>query len=363
MRRPIQRGVKLKGLKKSGKWPSGNPRYYYRRTTPATPLPDAPTDSPEFLEAYAAAVRLEPIKVRGKVQHRTGTIGAAIRAFLASDSYMARAASTRRVWRRMAEEFEDFFARASLSSLEPKHIRKYLGKFEPHPANNRLKLWRAMCRFWVDAGLIDVDPARDVRPRATPKSDGFAPWMMDDIEAFRARWPIGTMQRLAMELMLCTGAAIGDAVKLGPGNVKDGWISYQRNKSKTHCHAPAFVADPPGYYPDARHLIECIESAPRHLTWLSTASGASRSAKAAGSWFSQAATDAGLGSKSAHGVRKCLAAYMAERGASEPQRMAILGHDTTSQAREYSKSADARRIISGTEIDNKPEPVVKTARK
>lgn len=98
----------MKGLKPSGRWPSGNVRYYYRLTTPATPMPDAAPDSPKFLRAYADAEDGKPTKVRGRIQHRTGTIGAAIRAFLASDDFMTRATSTRERWRSFAEEFEGF---------------------------------------------------------------------------------------------------------------------------------------------------------------------------------------------------------------------------------------------------------------
>jgi hypothetical protein len=54
---------------------------------------------------------------------------------------------------------------------------------------------------------------------------------------------------------------------------------------------------------------------------------------------------------------------MAEYGATDGQRMAILGHDTTSQAQDYPKSADARRIISGTNLDNSPQQVVKLVSK
>lgn len=361
MRRTVRGSVRLKGLKPSGKWPSGNVRYYYRHTTPATPMPDAPKDSPEFLKAYAEAAAGKPAKVRGRIQHRTGTIGAGIRAFIASDSYLSRATSTRARWRSLAEEFEAFFATAMLSDLRPKHIRMYLAKFDPHPANNRLKLWRAMGRWWVDSGLLDVDPARDVRPRAAPKSDGFTPWTQADIDAFRAHWPVGTMQRLALEIIALTGAAIGDAVLLGPGNLRDGWLTYRRAKSGTICTVPLFVKPAPTYYPDADHLRACIEAAPKHMTWLSTARGAARSGKAAGQWFATGAKAAGIEGKSAHGVRKYLAAYMAERGATEDQRMAILGHDTTAQTRAYSKTADAMRIITGTKVDNSAEQVVKTS--
>lgn len=359
MRQPI-RGIRLKGLKPSGRWPSGNVRYYYRYASPAIPMPDAAPDSPEFLRAYADAEAGRPIKVKGRVQHRTGTIGAAIRAFLASDDFKTRATSTRERWRSFAEEFEGFFATAKLADLEPRHIRRYLSKFDPHPANNRLKLWRAMGRWWVDDGLLDTDPARDVRKRATAQTDGHTPWTANDAARFRAHWPIGTQQRLAFEILLQTGASIGDAVTLGPGNMRGPWLSYRRTKSRTICTVPLLIAPPPPYYPPNAHLRACIEAAPRHMTWLSTARGASRSPKAAGQWFSNAAKAAGIEGKTAHGVRKYLATYMAEHGATEAQRMAILGHDTTAQTREYSKTADARRIICGTEFDNSPEPVVKT---
>lgn len=353
----------MKGLKPSGRWPSGNVRYYYRHTTPAIPMPDAPKDSPEFLKAYADVAAGKPASVRGKVQHRTGTIGAGIRAFLASDSYMTRASSTRARWRSFAEEFEAFFAAARLGDLEPRHIRLYLAKFDPHPANNRLKLWRALGRWWVDAGLIDTDPAQTVRKRVTAASDGFTPWLPDDVCAFRGRWPIGSQQRLCLEILVQTGASIGDAVTLGPGNLRGPWLAYRRTKSGTICTVPLFVAPRPPWYPDATDLRACIEAAPRHMTWLSTARGSSRSGKAAGSWFAKAARAAGIEGKTAHGVRKYLATHMAEQGATEAQRMAILGHDTTSQTRAYSRTADAKKIICGTKVDNSGEQVVKTSDK
>lgn len=348
----------MKGLKPSGKWPSGNTRYYYRNAKPAIPMPDAPKDSPEFLKAYADAASGNPRKVRGKIQHRTGTIGAGVRAFLASDSYLTRAASTRAVWRRMLEDIEVRYGKAKLADLRSTHIRKDLARLKPHPANNRLKVWRALGRWWVDDGLLEEDPARAVRPREAPSSDGHTPWTLDDAKAFRARWPIGTMQRLTFEILFLTGASIGDAVTLGPGHVKGGWLTYRRAKSQTLCNVPLFTA-PPVYYPDNTHLVACLDAAPKHLTWISTERGASRSKKAAGQWFARAARDAGIEGKTAHGVRKLLAAYMAERGANPEQRMAILGHDTTRQTQEYSRSADARRIISGTEVDNSPKPTDK----
>ena len=44
----------------------------------------------------------------------------------------------------------------------------------------------------------------------------------------------------------------------------------------------------PGLLPAEEHLRTCIEALPRHMTWLSTERGTSRSLKAAGQWFSTA---------------------------------------------------------------------------
>lgn len=341
----------MKYLKVSGRFPSGNPRLYFRRKGEKDiPLPDAPKNSPEFLAAYARAAKGETTLKR-QPEHRTGTIGAAIRAYMASDHFLTRSASTRETWRRFLEEFEKVFAKAKLADLRAKHIRVYLARYDPHPANNRLKVWRALCRWAVDAGLCDEDAARSVRARPTPKTDGFIPWTESDMKAFRKHWPIGPMQRLALELMAHTGAAIGDVIRLGPGNIKDGWLTYRRAKSGTLATCP-ITADWPEWFPGSPYLLECLGKAPKALTFLCTQSGKPRSAKAATQWFAKAARDAKIKGKSAHGVRKYLSVSMAERGATAEQRMAILGHDTTQQTQEYSKSADARRIISGTKSDN-----------
>jgi len=355
----------MKGLKRAGRFYSGNVRFYFRHTEPPTPMPDAPPDSAAFTKCYAEAVaafeRGAPVQIKGRVHHKSGTIGAGIVAFLRSDHYLTRAASTRDSWRRIAEKLIADYASGKLTDLRPKHIAIDIRALPPHPANNRLKLWRAMGRWWVDAGLLETDPARDVRPSATPDSDGHEPWTDADVAAFRLRWPVGTMQRLAFELAHQTGAAVVDLIRLGPANLSGaGWLTYTRGKSGTACTVPLLIDNPPPWYPDAAHLRACLAAAPRHMTWLTTQDGASRSRKSASQWFSAAARAAGIeGGKSAHGVRKRLAVYMAEHGATEAQRMAILGHDTSRQTRAYSKTASAQRLILGPDFDNSPGPVAK----
>ncbi len=345
MRRPI-RGVRLKHLNRSGTWPSGNPRFYYRPIgQKGIAMPDLPADDPKFLRAYAEAAERETRAAGGK-----GSIDAVITAFLSGDHYKTRAPSTRSVWRRYLDDVRKRYGTALMVDLGSRHIRQDLARFGAHEANNRLKAWRALCKWAVNVGMLDSDPAKDVRKRAAPQTEGHTPWTREDVAAFRAKWPIGTAQRLAFEIMHHTGAAVIDAIKMGDHNVKDGWITYTRQKSKTIAASP--FADGPDWFEPSDMLGRCLDARKtRHLVWLTTAGGRPRSAKSVSQWFSSACRDAGI-SKTAHGIRKHRAAVMRENGATPDQRMAVLGHDTATQERAYSKGADLRRIIARTETSN-----------
>lgn len=357
MRRKILRnGVRLKGLAQSGHWPSGNPRLYYRRKgEKAVPMPDLPKDDPRFIKAWAAAKDAKPILPRR--QPRKGTIAAGILAYRASGEFAKLAPGTREYRNRILSKIETDYGTALMRDLEARHIRADMRKHAPHAANHRLKVWRALCSFWTEHDMTDHNAAKLVSKPTLPASDGHIPWTRNDVDAFRNHWPVGTMQRLALELILHTGAAIGDAVKLGPGNIKDGWITYKRGKTGAQATCP--LDNCPAWFEPSPYLQDCIDAAPRHMVFLSTSAGHSRSVKSARQWFAKAARDAGIEGKSAHGVRKLRAIMMAEAGATTEERMVIMGHDTTAQTREYSKAADARRIILGGKSFNFPSELKK----
>lgn len=343
----------MKYLDPAGKFASGNVRFYYRRAGKRTPMPDLPPDHPKFIAAYARIHGSKPAP-----DSRTGTIAAGVDAYLASDTFLALRASTRDTRRRQVQKIKADRGRATIETLEPRHIRKDLSPFPAGAALNRWKAWRALGRFWVDSGLLDRDPARDVTKPRLPRSEGYAPFTRDDMQTFRDCWPIGTMQRLAFEVAYQSCAAAVDLVRLGPANMRDGWLSYTRSKSGTVAETP--IANPPAWFEPSPHLKQCLDAAPKHLTWLTTKAGAARSAKSVSSWFSRACTEAGLPELSLHGLRKGRAAMFRENGATPDQRMAILGHETEGETHHYSKSADLRRIISGTEKCQIPNPLPKT---
>ncbi len=102
------------------------------------------------------------------------------------------------------------------------------------------------------------------------------------------------------------------------------------------------------------------------MTFLATRAGRPRSRKAVGGDVAKAARLAGV-MKSAHGLRKSRSAALAEAGASAHQIAAWTGHESLSEVAHYTRSADRKRAVMGTNesrtVANAADPVGKLARK
>jgi site-specific recombinase XerD len=301
-------------------------------------------NSAEFLKAYLDLHGAAPEPILGDFDK--GTIGAGVAAYLSSKTFLTLSEKTQQQRARPCLDIQVRYGKAPLSGLKERHIRQDLSALEGNPANHRLKAWRGLFAFWKERGFTASNEALKVERRKVSKSDGHPAWTRDDFAAFRKAWPIGTAQRLAFELMYRTCASIGDACKLSPEDVADGWLSYVRGKSNSAATCP-FSVPGPAWFEATADLAQCL--AARGVVkmdgpFILTSKGQPRSAKAAASWFSRAAAKAGV-NKTAHGIRKGRAAMFRENGASAEQRMGVLGHETESEASHYSKSADLRRVI------------------
>lgn len=319
-------------------------------------MPDAPQGSEEFLRAYVEAAGEKP-QAKPKT-FKAGSLGAGVAAYLGSSAFFALAPSTRERWRARCDDIRLRYGTAPLNKVTAKNIKRDLARYEGHAANNRLKVWRSLFRYWDEMGDVDVNVALMVTKRKTAKTDGFTPWTRVDFDLFRTHWAIGTPQRLAFELMYRTCAAIGDTCSLNISMVDaDGWLTYTRKKSKSVAMCPFHVVGP-NWFEATDDLALCLDAVPKHFNYLTTQGGKARSEKAATTWFSKAARAAGLEQgKTAHGIRKGRSAIFKENGASSDQRMAILGHESEAEALHYSKSADLRRTIEGTKSSNSSEQV------
>lgn len=324
--------------------------YFRRRGQPLVPLPDLPHDDPRFLKAYAAASE----KAAPKPRSAPASIAAHVEACTASARFLAASAGYRAILRRHFDAIRREYGTLPASGLRDRHIAADVRK--AGAPDHRLKAWRFLCAFCVDAGLLPADPAKAVIAPARPKSDGHPPWTPDEIAAFRARWSVDTVPRRAFELLYWTGARISDAVKVGPGMVDGGGVlSYRQTKTGDMAHAP-WTCPLPAYAaamaPDRAAMHNALACGAGHMTYLATAHDRTRSAKALGTLIREAARAAGV-QKSAHGLRKSRAIALAEAGATPHQIAAWTGHTTLSEVERYTRKADRRRAVMGTEQDRK----------
>lgn len=74
---------------------------------------------------------------------------------------------------------------------------------------------RGFCNWLVEHDHLTANPSDGIRRSRTPQSNGHRPWTDEEIAYLRGYWNIGTIERLAFELIFWTGARVCDAVRLG----------------------------------------------------------------------------------------------------------------------------------------------------
>jgi integrase len=287
--------------------------------------------SPEFMAEYHAAVAHMPPKARCAA---SGTLRALIDAYRQSAPWAALAPETRRQREAL---FVQIIAKAGdepAEALTSATIRRSMDarRETPEQANHLLKVLRALFA-WAVPDFVPVNPTTGIKLIRT-KSAGHAPWTAADVEAFRARWPIGTRERLAFDVLLYTGLRRGDAVRLGRQHVKDGIAMIRTEKTGAEVTLPMV---PP--------LIESIEACGvPALTFIHRPDGGPYNKAAFGNWFRGICDAAGIRGKAAHGLRKADATATAEGGASERELMARYGWASSKEASRYTASRDKKRL-------------------
>lgn len=209
----------------------------------------------------------------------------------------------------------------------------------PHAAVNYMKAMSRLFDWAVDAGYARENPVLGVkRPRV--KTQGFVPWTDEDIIQFCQTFPVGTKERLAMDIFLFTGLRRGNACRIGPQHVKNGVIEYRASKNDEMLF---ITIRPP--------LARSMEQTPTgDMAFLTTRSGRPfKSPASFGNWFGDACKEAGLKVRG-HGLRKKAAQLIAENGGTNPELKAMFGWRTDDMAGHYTREANKRRLAkSGAE--------------
>lgn len=339
----------------------GDKVHRYHRVTRAK-LPDLPEEHPDFMAAWLEEERKGAPPV-ATPDMGPGSIGRAVNDYLDGRDLADVSEGYRRAVRRHLDAVAATFKGALLSHLRAKHVRADVGRLDGTAALARHKAWRRFLAWALRNGRIEEDPSAAVPRPKQAAVDGHEPWSASDLARFRARWPLGTAPRAAMELLFWTGARVGDARRLTQGMIRGGVLSYRQGKTGSEAHVPwsgPLPAFARGMETDREMMHEALGAvAPPGLLILPTERGIMRTAKGLSNTVNDAAREAGLEKRVAHGLRKARLTVLAEAGASVHQIAAWGGHLTLAEVEHYTRKADRRRAMEPGDVVNDAEPACK----
>jgi site-specific recombinase XerD len=322
----------------------GKVRLYYRRPgCLRVPMP-LPMYTEAFWIAYHRADAAAQAQIEAKAdvpavppavtlvgQAGPGSMSALIEAYYRSAEWRSLASRSRATYRHQLEHFRQEFGAALVARFTTKHVNLIMDRLADRPAaaNNLRDRLNVLMKFAVANGWCTDNPvARSKNIRHT--SRGYRTWSEADIEAFRKRWPIGTRQRLAMEILLYTGLRRSDAVRLGRQHVQKvlGVDAFVLTTVKGRAELTIPI------HPNLKPILATVPA--DQLTYIVTAYGAPRSPQAFTNWLKEAASKAGLPPDSSpHGLRKAACRRLAEAGATPHGIMAITGHRNLREVEVY----------------------------
>jgi integrase len=194
---------------------------------------------------------------------------------------------------------------------------------------------RGLFRWASQAGHVKTDPTLGVDNPARPKSAGILPWSEQHVAAYQRHWPLGTRQRVRLDVLLYSGLRRGDAVRYGRQHVQAGVGRIKTEKSGYTITAVV---------PVLPVLQRTLDAGPcGDLTFIVGERGQPLIKGSFGNLFRDACRAAGVPG-SAHGVRKIAATTAANNGASVAQLKALFGWTSDAMAALYTKTADRERL-------------------
>ena len=294
----------------------------------------------EFLAEYAAAVSGHLQAPRQARIAKLGCFRHLCIQYYASATFDALDPATRSWRRRALDSVCVKHSDKPVALMLARHVRQLRDELKDSPgaANQRLKALKALFA-WACEDVPDLaphDPTLGVK-KIKYATKGHHSWNADEVEQFRARHPIGSKARLAVDLLLYTGGRREDAVQLGPQHVRNGRVRF--TQAKNEHRAPVEIDIP--LHPKLGATIAATRS--EHLTFLVTEYAKPYTAAGFGNAMRNWCDQANLHHCSAHGLRKACATALAEAGATAHEIASVTGHQSLEEIERYTR--DARRKL------------------
>jgi integrase len=288
--------------------------------------------SAEFLASYEAA--LGP-GAKPRKSQPAGSFAWAVSLYRQSQMWAALSHATRRKREYILARIVRTHGDSPISAWKRGDIAAGRDKraATPGAARDFVATLRSLFGWLVESGLVGTDPTAGVTVVKPKSGDGFPVWTEDDEAKFRARWPLGTRERVAFEVLRQTGLRRGDATAVGRPHVKNGIIRFTTEKTSERV-AIAMSAV----------LTEAIAAGPcGDLTFIASPTGAPMAKESFGNFFRTACNAAGV-TKSAHGLRKAAATADAEHGWTDAELDAKYGWAGRRMASLYTRSANREKL-------------------
>ena len=318
----------------------GVERFRYRRGAVSTYLP--PVGSKEFKDAYGKALN----GVIGLDRVKEGTVNDLVARFYQSIQFVQTGKGWQNILRQVIEPFRDKYGKADVTEFKAKDFdiiiaakldQTVIGGRKVGGSSAAYRLRETLIRLFAFAEAQEMVAKNHAR-MSTPvkhKVKGYRTWTEADIRAYRARWPVGTMARLALELMLWTGMRRGNAHKI-PAPVGGRFKAVAVKSGK----AMDLIV--------TAQLQSAIEAMPEserggdaliinHHGKPYTAAGFTNKMR---EWCNLA----GLPECTAHGLRKALTTRAADLGLSQQELKALGQWDGDEEVRVYADKANRKKL-------------------
>jgi len=171
----------------------------------------------EFDDHYHAAITAQPRpSLKGSLS--AGTLAWLIERYRETSAWRDLSLATRQQREAIlahviksagSQPFAQVTRAAIIAGRDRRHVT-------PAQARHFLETMRGLFRWATDAQLVKANPTAGVADPARPKNAGIPVWTEEQVAAYERRWPIGTRERVWLDVLLYTGLRRGDAVRLGP---------------------------------------------------------------------------------------------------------------------------------------------------
>jgi integrase len=302
-------------------------RYFRMKGRPRLALPGRP-GSAEFMAVYNAGV--EGALSLPPSRYPSRTIGALWTDYCRSAGYTNLSQSTKNTYRLIMNSILAAHGHRTVVGLKREHARGIIENLSETPgtANLTHALLRRLISFSIEIGWRTDNPFLNLTKYKLGEHHS---WSDIELGIFEERWPVGTRERLAYDLLLFTAQRASDVVTMKHVDIASGQIPVIQKKTGTNLTIPI--------HPDLDRSIRSIPK--RGVFILTDAVGRPIQRQSLSRIIRIAVASAGLPSKCvAHGLRKAALRRLAERGASDKEIAAVSGHRSMREVQRYTAAAD-----------------------